>query len=330
MRYPEFHIPFPLAINPYADRAEQHGREFVRRFDLVLTDDAKRHFDESLLGILVSSACPRADRVTLELLADWMACNLVLDDLFDETEIGMDPIRLRKLCDQVVAWLPATGPVANHDDSPFARAYADLWKRSCVHMGPTWRQRFNHHFAEFFNRCVWEAENRKNQRIPPVDEYIKMRACGFMPYVDLLELAAHWEIPQDIYSAEIFGELNLALSESILWMNDLFSSEKEYRLGDVHNLVVVIRHADGIDLQTAADAVSEMIQGRINDFVTLSQRFSEEYIPTWHDSLVRAALTRHITNMRSWMRGQLHWRYQTKRNEYRNLRVVDGQASRSY
>lgn len=330
LNYPELDVPFPMATNAFTDRAEEHGRQFVRRFDLVATAAARKHFDESLLGTLVGRACPRADRPTLELVADWMGCNLVLDDLFDETGIGQDPRSLREFCDKVLSWLPEGGPVTEHDGSPFARAYTDLWERTCAHMGPTWRRRFTRHFGLFLDRCVWEAKNRKDGSTPAVDEYLRMRACAFMPYVDLLEVTSHWEIPQEIYDTEIVGELNLSLSECVLWTNDLFSCEKEYRLGDVHNLVVVLCHAKNIDLQTAADVVSEMVQNRINDFVVTTDEFLDQLLPERYDAALRSALTLHIANMRSWLRGQLQWRYETKRNDDSNLQSVDGIAVRNY
>ncbi|WP_190812426.1 terpene synthase family protein [Saccharopolyspora pogona] len=316
LRFPEFHIPFALDTNPLAEHAEEHGRQFVRRFDLVPTAEAQKHFDESLLGVLVSRACPRADRRTLELATNWMGCNLVLDDLFDETDIGEDPARLRLFCNQILSWLPATGPRADHDDSPFAQAYTELWERTCLLMSPAWRRRYAGHFGEFLDRCVWEAQNRKNGSMPKVDEYLKMRSCAFMPYIDLLELIGYWEIPPDIYETEEFAELNQALSDSVLWMNDLFSCEKEHQFGDVHNLVLVLRSARGIELQEAADLVGEMVQRRINGFATLSDEFLEQRVPEQPDPEVRSALTLHIENMRSWLRGQLHWRYETKRNEH--------------
>ncbi|MET8797154.1 hypothetical protein ABZV91_12020 [Nocardia sp. NPDC004568] len=330
MRFPSLSIPFQASINPHAEYAELHGRRFVRRFDLLTTAEAERHFDESLLGILVARACPQADRETIAIVADWMACNLVLDDLFDETEIGKDPVLLREFCDRVLVWLAEDGPVAEHDGSPFARAYTDLWTRTCARASPVWRRRFHEHFALFLNRCVWESGNRKNEVTPDVDEYLRMRACAFMPYIDLLELVARWEVPDHLYRTDTFGELNQALSDCVLWTNDLYSCEKEYALGDVHNLVVVLAAAESIGLQRAAEIVGDMIGERIDRFAQISEEIREVWAPECADPAVGTALAGHIDNMRYWLSGQMQWRFETKRNTSTNLSLVNGKASRVY
>lgn len=330
MRYPNLSIPFPLETNPFAEQAEQHGRWFVRHFGLVTTEEAKRHFDESLLGILVSRACPRADQETIELIADWMACNLVLDDLFDETEIGEDPDQLREFCIQMLTWLPEEGPLIARDDSPFARAYTDLWARTSARTSLVWRRRFREHFGLFLNRCVWESNNRKNGVTPGVDEYLRMRACAFMPYIDLLELVARYEIPEYLYQTSIISELNQSLSDCVLWTNDIYSCEKEYSLGDVHNLVVVLAGAKSIDLQEAADIVGDKIRSRIDEFASVSTEIVEAWAPGQADPSTRTALVEHVYNMRSWLRGQMQWRFETKRNNSINLSVANGKAVRNY
>ncbi|BCK56087.1 terpene synthase family protein [Nocardia wallacei] len=329
MRFPSLPIPFAASINPYAERAERHCRWFVRHFGLVTTDEAERHFDESLLGILVSRACPRADRETVELLADWMGCNLVLDDLFDETDIGEEPPRLRAFCDRVLDWLREDGSAAP-DDSPFARAYTDIWTRTCARASPTWRRRFREHFGQFLSRCVWEANNRRSGVIPGVDEYLRMRACAFMPYIDLLELVGHREIPEHLYRTAIVSELNQTLSDCVLWTNDLFSCEKEYTLGDVHNLVIVLAEEKRISLQQAADIVGDMIRDRIDRFADISTAIAGSWALEHTDMPTRDILIGHVDNMRSWLSGQMQWRFETKRNTSVNLSLVEGKASRNY
>lgn len=328
IHYPTFHIPRDSSINSFANEAEEYSRAFVRKFGLVVTHGEKRHFDGSLLGRLVSRTCPRADKATLELLSGWMSCNLVLDDLFDETSLGRDPERLEAFCDKVLTWLPADGVTDQRDDSPFARAYSDLWTRTCAAMSPRWRRRFRDHLSSFFELCVWEAENRKNGRVPAFDEYVAKRGCAFMPYIDLLEMLLDRDIPEEVYEARIVKELNQALSESVLWMNDLFSCEKEYRLGDVHNLVVIVHRANKCALQEAVNTVGALIQTRIDQFEVGAWEATVRWVPELRDPVMRRMMSEHVSNMHSWLCGQLQWRFETKRNDDSTFRVVEGAAVR--
>lgn len=312
VKLPVLDVPFPLGTNPATERAEQHGRDFVRRFGLVSDEAALAHHDGSLLGSLIGHAYPEAAAADLELVTDWIGCNLVLDDLFDETELGRQPGRMREYCRRVISWLPVGDEPVPADDSPFVAAYGDLWRRARLVMSQGWCRRFVAHFGSFLDCCCWEAENRLAGRIPSPERYRVMRGRALMPYLDLIELTRHAEIPDEVYELPAFTELNQALSDAVLWTNDMFSCEKEELLGDVHNLVTAYRHADGLGMQQAVDLVGTLIQDRIDRFAEFARRFVDEQLPGADDEL-HHLVSGHLRTMRSWLRGQLEWRYETHR-----------------
>ncbi len=195
----------------------------------------------------------------------------------------------------------------------FRPAFADLWRRTRPYVSDTWRTRFAGHIGAFFDTCAWEAENRLTGRTPEPAEYIAMRGRALMPYLDLIEVTTHFEIPPEIYRLPVFTELNQSLSDADLWTNDLFSCEKEALLGDPHNLVAVHRHAHGTGLQAAVDAVGEMVQDRVTTFTGLSRTFPDAALRDSLDPSLLAPLARHVTGLRSWLTGQLQWRYETRR-----------------
>ncbi|MEV4194579.1 terpene synthase family protein [Streptomyces toxytricini] len=309
---------------------EGHTREFVRRFGLVPDESSRRHHEDSLLGTLMARAYPYAGFAELALVTDWISCLLVLDDQFDETRLGTDPERLRQVCATVLGWLPSEGPAPLADTAgedsfttAFRPAFRDLWERTCAYTTPGWRKRFTAHIAEFFETCAWEAGNRAAGREPDFDEYLRMRGCALMPYLDLVEVARHWEVPEAVYGIPEFAEMNQALSDADLWTNDLFSCEKEALLGDPHNLVLVYRRANGTDLQTAADAVAGMIQGRVDRFTELAAACYANARRAGADPGMREALELHVEGLRTWMSGQLQWRFETGRFDPTRPEVVD-------
>ncbi|MGW1657999.1 terpene synthase family protein [Streptomyces atratus] len=321
LRMPQIRVDFPTELSPFRDQVEESTRTFVRRFGLVPDEVARRHHERSLLGTLMSRAYPHAGRTELALVTDWISCMLVLDDQFDETDLGKDPERLRAVCREVLGWLTPDGSVAEAAPdaaehsvvTAFRPAFADLWRRTRPYTSDAWRTRLAGHIGAFFDTCAWEAENRLTGRTPELDEYIAMRGRALMPYLDLIEVTTHFEIPAEIYRLPVFTELNQSLSDADLWTNDLFSCEKEALLGDPHNLVVVHRHAHGTDLQTAADAVGEMVQGRVTTFTDLSRTFPDTPLRDSLDPSLLAPLARHAAGLRSWLTGQLRWRYETRR-----------------
>lgn len=178
---------------------------------------------------------------------------------------------------------------------------------------PTWRARLAGHIGAFFETCVQESENRLTGQVPDLDEYIAMRGRALMPYLDLIEVTTHAAVPEEIYGLPEFAEMNAALSDADLWTNDLFSCEKEALLGDPHNLVLVHQHAHGTDLQASADAVGVMIQGRFDRFTELSATFADRLTPELRALFPEDRLERHIAGLRSWLTGQLKWRFETLR-----------------
>ncbi|MFJ1675397.1 MULTISPECIES: hypothetical protein [unclassified Streptomyces] len=330
LRIPHINVEFPPRISPLAHRVEGHTREFVRRFGLVPDEISRRHHEDSLLGTLMARAYPYAELSELSLVTDWISCMLVLDDQFDETRLGTEPDRLRRVCATVLGWLPPEGvpPVADPlgEDSftaAFRPAFHDLWERTCACTSPVWRERYTAHIAAFFETCIWEAGNRSAGRLPAVDEYLRMRGCALMPYLDLVEIARHWEVPEAVYGLPEFAEMNQALSDADLWTNDLFSCEKEALLGDPHNLVLVHQRAHGTDLQTAADAVARMIQVRVDRFTELAAGCFENARRAGGDDRIQEALERHVEGLRNWLSGQLQWRFETGRFDPARPEIVN-------
>ncbi|WP_240138479.1 terpene synthase family protein [Streptomyces sp. MUM 178J] len=332
---PHIHVEFPPELSPHAAQAEAGTRAFVARFGLAPDEAARHHHERSLLGTLMGRAYPTAGAFELQLVTDWISCMLVLDDQFDETALGTDPALLRRLCDEVLGWFTADGSV---DDTPsaasvhstvaaFRPAYADLWRRTVPLTTPTWRARFAAHVGAFFETCVWESENRLAGRVPGLDEYIAMRGRALMPYLDLIEVTLHAEVPEEIYGLPGFAELNASLSDADLWTNDLFSCEKEALLNDPHNLVLIHRHAHGTDLQTSADAVGAMIQARFDRFTELSATFADGLTPELGALFPADRVEAHIAGLRSWLTGQLKWRFETLRFDPTRPEVISAAGS---
>jgi len=321
LRMPQFRVDIPLEMSPYVHQVEASTRAFVRRFDLAATEADRHHHERSLLGTLMSRAYPHSGLTELALVTDWISCMLVLDDQFDETDLGLAPDRLRAVAAEIISWLRADGvvedPATAGAEFPltavFRPAFADLWRRTREYTSPTWRRRMAGHIAAFFDTCAWEAENRLAHRVPTFKEYLDRRGIALMPYLDLIEVTTHAEVPEEIYQLPEFVELNQALSDADLWTNDIFSCEKEALLGDPHNMVLVYQHEFGVDMQTAVDVAGEMTQERFDRFAELSRMFPDEVLGDDVDPSTQDLIRAHVAGLGSWLTGQLQWRYESLR-----------------
>jgi hypothetical protein len=93
----------------------------------------------------------------------------------------------------------------------------------------------------------------------------------------------------------------------VCWSNDIISLEKERQSGDMHNLVIAVRHERHCSWQEAVDCVAEMHNAEVQKFVQLAQR-----LPRF-DADIDAELARYVGILRAWMRGNLDWAFDTGR-----------------
>lgn len=112
---------------------------------------------------------------------------------------------------------------------------------------------------------------------------------------------------------------------------DIFSYNVEQARGDTHNMIPVVMHEQGLELQEAVDFVgyasssplplpalpsytnhppasrSEMCKASIDRFVS-----SRAALPAWTPA-VDAALARYADGLADWIVGSLHWSFVSER-----------------
>ncbi|MFD3970100.1 hypothetical protein [Streptomyces cyaneofuscatus] len=311
---PNLNIPRVTLINPSTPHAEQHGRKFVRHFGLVPNEARAERHNNCHIGTLAGHTYLQADRHRLELITAWIGCLFALDDLFDETTTGHSPKQVRKICDRVLAQLPPSVGSTPTPTGEFDEAFKELWRRTSALMSEAWRTRFHLHLANFFDYCVWEAENRAISALPPLDEYRSRRADAFLTYADFIEIANDAELPGEIATMKLLRTATLAAGDITLWTNDLFSWARERENGEVHNYVSLKQQIDDISAQEAVDAVGSAIRIRIVEFDELIRKLRTHFEKADFDK-ERGALERHLTSLGQWLPGQLAWRFVSERQK---------------
>jgi Terpene synthase family 2, C-terminal metal binding len=295
---PRLHVSFPVERSPHVKRAEDGACRYLR------------DHESARLATLTGSTYPLASVDDLQLVTEWISVNLVLDDLFDQTELGRDPDGVAGWAARVLECLPADLPRNNVGISrePVLRAYSDLWRRTAPRMSREWRLRFAGHVRDFLSVCRWEAANRRNDRIPDLGEYITKRGCALHPYLDLVELTTGAELPTGFPGSDL-ARLHQVVSDADLWTNDLFSFVQEAQRGDPHNLVTVHAAAHNCTVAEAVTRVAALVQERIDESARLCAAVAAAGIP----SMPLAELDAHLRALRGWVAGQLAWRYATRR-----------------
>lgn len=304
---PDLYCPFPPAVNPARDAAQIHTEGWAAHHGLIQGELARRRFRAARYGWLAARAYPYVALAELEIVTDWNVWLFMLDDQCDESGAGRQPERLRPILDRFLAVLADPGAVV--PDGPLSTSLAELWERMRGAAAPGWDTRFVASAADYFDACLWEAANRAAGRVPSVADYVHYRPAtgGLLTDVDLIEVAEHLFLPDEVRLRPDVQALVSMCNNVVCWSNDIISLPKETRRGDVHNLVLALKAAHDLSLQEAVDAAAAMHDREAARFLEV-----EAALPSFGKE-VDAALSRYVGVLRSWMRGNLDWSFESGR-----------------
>jgi hypothetical protein len=319
---PTVFCPFPPSCSQHLDDLTRFAMWWAARHGF-LDDTAKTGaFARSRFASLVARVYPDASLPDLYLAMCCLTLVVMLDDHL-ETVLGAEPEGQRQAGAEVLAFLrqpprdrqrplgqpwPVPSVLTSSLGRPLAGAITDVWTRISARTTPTWRERFIEDVAAYLAANVWEAENRRADRTPTVDEYVRMRrhssATGL--FFDLVEALGDISLAPHSLADPQVRALREHARNAVAWFNDLVSWRKEMLVGDRHNLVLVVRHQFSLPLPDALRMVVERHDEQVRAFVAV--RAALTAAPE-REPGVRAL----ADGLAHWIRGNVDWSRATGR-----------------
>lgn len=270
---PSFYMVHPARLNPHAEEARSHTREWARNMGMLEgsgvwdTADLEAH-DYALLCAYTHPDC---DSAALSLITDWYVWVFFFDDHFLELfKRTQDRVGGKAYLDRLPAFMPmdlATPMPA--PTNPVEAGLADLWTRTVPSMSLQWRARFAESTRNLLNESLWELSNINAHRVANPVEYIEMRRkVGGAPWsAGLVEYATGAEVPAAVAGSRPLRVLRDTFSDAVHLRNDLFSYQREVEEeGELSNGVLVLETFLGCSTQEAADAVNDLLTARMQQF----------------------------------------------------------------
>ncbi|MGW1548571.1 terpene synthase family protein [Streptomyces sp. NPDC002346] len=309
---PEIYCPFPQRTNPHVAHTREHLDNWTRNTGLVHRDSARERFEQADFGAFVGMVYPTANEHNLDLVADWFVWLFLVDDQLDDGYLGRSPERVRDVVTLMRSVVEGTrtGPLPDEDLPAAVVALADLWERTTPNAAAHWLRRFAWHLVTYLTTATtWEAGNRADGVVPSEETYIaKRRHTGAIHVcMDLIEIVAGIEAPESIHNDPRFIVAVETSCNVVCWANDVYSYEKEQVLGEIHNLVHLVRHHRGYGKQQALEHVCVEIATETDRFLAAEAELLMAY------PQLSGMLLPYLDGMRSWMRGNLDWSRQTPR-----------------
>lgn len=307
---PDIYCPFPQRTNPHVAHVREHLDSWTRNTGLVHRDSARDRFEQADFGAFVGMVYPTADSENLDLVADWFVWLFLVDDQLDDGHLGRSPDRVRSVVEVMRSVVEGGARPVTEGLPAAVVALVDLWERTVPAAAPQWRRRFTYHLMTYLTTATtWEAGNRAAGVVPDEATYIEKRRHTGAIHVcmDLIEIVAGIEAPESIHNDPRFITALEASCNVVCWANDVYSYEKEQVLGEIHNLVHLVRHHRGYGKQESLDHVCAEIATETERFLTAEAELLAAYPQLdW-------MLEPYLDGMRSWMRGNLDWSRQTPR-----------------
>jgi hypothetical protein len=313
----EFDIPFPARISPYLSWVRPRTAAWVREHNLVRSDDAERQFLSWDLSYAVARIYPNtATPEDLLKIANFFALGFLFDDQADYRAPGSVDRYMRVTLEMIA--IPLRPPDAPLElVCPATRSLRELWARMTEEMGPRWCDRFAVDYGHFHAANAYEARMSARGEIPGLAAYTSLRRAtvGIFYSLDQTEWAGCYELPPMVVAHPLFTELGQATNDTVAWMNDIHSYERETARLDPHNLLTVLAHR-GMSITQAVDEATGMVRAAMRRFVELRDKVPALLDELRLDHTERRAVAESVAGMENWISGNHDWarttgRYQT-------------------
>jgi hypothetical protein len=264
----------------------------------------RARYDSWALPDLIGLSFPDAHGADLDLLVDILGWYTVFDDSFDGPA-GRSPDHARAVVAPLLAIMGfgAEGYAAGPGDESLTEAWRDLWHRQVRGASPAWRGRAAADWRSCLRTVIRECVHRHRGTLPTPAEAVRLRrdASCLYPFMNMLEPSAR--MPGALVTEAAHRRLRAHIADTATYINDLYSLEREERLGDVHNMVLIVQRHQRISRDDAVRRVG----ARVRELVGECGRLSEQL------AAARPAARPYLDGLRTLIDGVYRWTSTSRR-----------------
>ncbi|EPH45164.1 7-epi-alpha-eudesmol synthase [Streptomyces aurantiacus] len=309
-----FDIPFSTPVSEHLDYARDRHLRWVREMELVRSQAG---FDEYLTWDLPQAAIrtyPYASADDMVVLMNWFSLAFLFDDQFDMAQPG----RADRIAD--VARELAVTPLrpvgsAPRVVCPITRAWAQVWEQLSDGMSLAWRTRFAASWGRFLVAHSEEIDLAADGVTLGIAEYtaFRRRTVGIHHSIDAGERSRRFEVPAQAQAHPVMIRLRDAAADTIGFMNDIHSFEREARRGDGHNLIAVLRRTHDCGWEDAVTEAIHRTEERLRDYLRLESQVPQmcDQLRLSDDERVRVGMG--VEAVQHWINGNYEWALTTGR-----------------
>ncbi|KAG1858061.1 isoprenoid synthase domain-containing protein [Suillus subalutaceus] len=288
---------YPLHKNPHCDAVSRASDQWFTDVAQLVESELRKYLDVDL-GAYASVCWPNADAFHLRVCADFFNWIAIIDDWMEYGVV--DAREAHESC-----LLALRDPVNFDTEQLGGKMCKSFFSRFRETAGPGCTERFIQGSELYFAAVAKQLDDRAKGNMYELQYYIAVRReIGAMKLCfALIEFAARIDLPDEVLSHPVVKALENATNDYATWVNDIISYNKEQSHGGApwENIVSVLMHDRGLDLQGAIDYAGQMCKDAIQRFET-----NRVILPSWDEEVDRQVAI-YVEGMQDWMVGSLHW-----------------------
>ncbi|WP_433240964.1 4-epi-cubebol synthase [Streptosporangium sp. CA-135522] len=285
-------------MNPYVEQVNTETLKWLVESGMLDDAEAVERYRQAKYGWLSARTYPYAEHHTLRLVTDWCVWLFAFDDAFCESD--RRAAEIARALPQFYAVLEDLEEGQELDDA-FARSLLEIKGRIASYGDPDQLDRWRGVTKDYLFAQVWEAANREDEVVPPLEDYLFMRrrTGAMLTVFALIDVASGRRLTSDEWRHPAVRAITESANDVVVWDNDLISYAKESDGGNArNNLVNVLARHRHYSRQQAMEEIGEMRNRAIADMVAVRPSL---------EALGSEAVLAYVRGLEFWISGSVDY-----------------------
>ncbi|QIJ66144.1 7-epi-alpha-eudesmol synthase [Streptomyces sp. JB150] len=311
-----FDLPFTTPVSPHLEYARERHLRWVRETGLVRSQAGFEEYASWDLAQAAARTYPYASADDLVMLMNWFSLAFLFDDQFDAAQPDRAD-RVAEVARELIVTPLRPAGTRPRVVCPITVAWAEVWEHLSDGMSLTWQSRFAASWGRFLVAHCEEvdlaAQGLAGSLCLPEYAAFRRRTVGIHHSIDAGERSRRFEVPPQVMAHPLMERMRDLAADTIGFMNDIHSFERERRRGDGHNLIAVLHRERACSWEAAAAEAYRMTSACLAEYLELEARVPAMCDELGLDADERARVRMGVEAIQHWINGNYEWALTTGR-----------------
>ena len=305
-----FDLPFETPVSAHLEYARSRHLRWIWDMGLVRSQAGFDEYQSWDLPQAAARTYPHASAEDMVVLMNWFSLAFLFDDQFDANRPDRAD-RIAEVARELIVTPLRPAGSQPRVVCPITLAWAEVWEHLSAGMSLTWQTRFAASWGRFLVAHCEEVDLAARGLAGTLDlaEYtvFRRRTVGIHHSIDAGERSRRFEVPAQVQAHPLMERMRDLAADTIGFMNDIHSFERERRRGDGHNLIAVLHRERGGSWQDAADEAYRMTTECLREYVELEARVPRMCDELGLDEAGRDEVRLGVEAIQHWINGNYEW-----------------------